>query len=74
MSTITALCFPRPASRNVSRTASVLMAWTMALVMGVALHAAQAPVPEGWVQKYDEAVTAAKKSGRPILADFTGTV
>lgn len=65
MSTLTTLSFPR--------ACSVLMAWAMALVMGVALHAAQAPVPEGWLHKYDEALAAAKKSGRPILTDFTGS-
>ena len=60
-------------STALPRICSTLVAWITALVMGVALQAAQSPVPEGWLQKYDDAIAAAKKSERPVLADFTGS-
>jgi thioredoxin-related protein len=37
------------------------------------LHAADEAKGSGWTEKYDEAVAASKKSGLPILADFTGS-
>jgi thioredoxin-related protein len=47
-----------------------------ALIIGISLSTAYAADPEkaeGWTEKYDEAMAAAKKTGRPILADFTGS-
>jgi protein disulfide-isomerase len=41
------------------------------LMLGATLAAADAAVV--WIEKYDDAIAVAKKNGRPILADFTGS-
>ena len=50
-----------------------LLTLAAALVLSVSLHAADEAKGSGWTEKYDEAVAASKKSGLPILADFTGS-
>ena len=50
-----------------------LLTLAAALVMSVSLHAADEAKGSGWTEKYDEAIAASKKSGLPILADFTGS-
>lgn len=43
-----------------------------AVVVAFALAAALAPAaPQGWYQDLDEAIRAAKREGKPILADFS---
>jgi protein disulfide-isomerase len=48
------------------------LALVLTLGAGASAHAAAAPAAT-WFTKLDEAMAAAKKSGRPILADFTGS-
>lgn len=50
-----------------------LLTWVAALVIGISLHAVDEAKGAEWTEKYDEAVAASKKSGLPILADFTGS-
>ncbi len=50
-----------------------LLTLAAALVMSVSLHAADEAKGSGWTEKYDDAIAASKKSGLPILADFTGS-
>jgi protein disulfide-isomerase len=53
---------------SLPRTCSVLLALVTSLFLAVSTHAA-----DEWLIKYDEAIAAAKKTGRPILANFTGS-
>jgi protein disulfide-isomerase len=57
-----------PSTHVLTRSWSILLALVTSLVLGVSAHAA-----EGWLTKYDDAIAESKKSGRPILADFTGS-
>jgi len=42
------------------------------IAFGLALAGASVAAP-GWLTSYDEAVKQSKKTGKPILADFTGS-
>jgi thioredoxin-related protein len=50
-----------------------LLTLAAAFIMSISLHAADEAKGSGWTEKYDEAVAVSKKSGLPILADFTGS-
>ncbi|RYG35079.1 thioredoxin family protein [bacterium] len=43
------------------------------VLAAIALAAVPALAAEGWLTSYDAAVKASKKSGKPILVDFTGS-
>lgn len=43
------------------------------ILAAVALAALPAFAAEGWLTSYDAAVKESKKTGKPILADFTGS-
>ena len=51
----------------------LLLTLTASIVMSVNLYTADQAKDSGWIEKYDEAVAASKKSGLPILAGFTGS-
>src|ERR1043165_9933585 len=51
-----------------SRIRALVLLLVASVAIGTHAHAA-----DEWLIKYDEAIAAAKKSGRPILADFTGS-
>lgn len=51
-----------------SRAWSIMLTVVTSLVLGAYAHAA-----DEWLTKYDEAIAASKKTGHPILADFTGS-
>ena len=53
---------------TISRHWSLILLLLSTLVGGGYAQAA-----DSWLIKYDEAIAEAKKSGRPILADFTGS-
>jgi thioredoxin-related protein len=59
---------PLSSSHFLTRSWSILLALVTSLVLSVSAQAA-----DEWHIKYDDAIAAAKKSGRPILADFTGS-
>ena len=50
-----------------------LLAWVAALVVGISLHAADEIKGSGWMEKHADAISASKKSGLPILVNFTGS-
>jgi thioredoxin-related protein len=55
-------------TRTCSRVWSIVFATAVTFVMGAYAQAA-----DGWLIHYDEAIAEAKKTGRPILANFTGS-
>jgi protein disulfide-isomerase len=50
-----------------------LLTWVAALVIGISLHAADEIKGSGWLEKHAEAIAASKKSGLPMLVNFTGS-
>jgi thioredoxin-related protein len=60
-------------NRIISSFFRPLLTLAAALIMSISLHAADEALGSGWTEKYDEAVAESKKTGLPILADFTGS-